>query len=117
MALAHFAETHEKVVAVAYPGLPSDAGHVVARRQMQGGFGGVLSLHIAGGAAAALRVAMSTRVFVPATSLGGVESLIEHRASVEGPDSPVSADLLRLSVGIENEADLIADLDRALAQV
>ena len=116
MALANFAAAHRKVAAVAYPGLPSDAGHAVARRQMEGGFGGVLSLRVAGGAKAALRVATSTRVFVPATSLGGVESLIEHRASIEGPDSPVPADLLRLSVGIENEADLIADLDQALAQ-
>ena len=114
MALAHFAETHEKVVAVAYPGLPSDAGYAVARRQMKGGFGGVLSLHIAGGAAAALRVAMSTRLFVPATSLGGVESLIEHRATAEGEESPVPVDLLRLSVGIEDTCDLIADLDQAL---
>ena len=68
-----------------------------------------------GDAAAAKRIATRTRLIVPATSLGGVESLIEHRASVEGPDSAVPANLLRLSVGIENADDLIGDLDRALA--
>ncbi len=117
MSLAQFASAHTNVLSVAYPGLPGHPGHAVAQLQMAGGFGGVLSIRVAGGAEAALRVATATRVFVPATSLGGVESLIEHRASVEGPDSPVAADLLRLSVGIENEADLIADLDQALAEV
>ncbi len=82
---------------------------------MRGGFGGILSLRVAGGGTAALEVARRVRVFVRATSLGGVESLIEHRASIEGPESPVPADLLRLSIGIEDPADLIDDLEQALA--
>jgi cystathionine gamma-synthase len=82
---------------------------------MSGGFGGMLSLRLRGGAEAALAVAKDVRIFVRATSLGGIESLIEHRASIEGPDSPVPPDLLRLSVGIEDAGDLIADLERALA--
>jgi cystathionine gamma-synthase len=86
----------------------------VAANQMQGGFGGMLSIRVNGGEAAAIAVAAHTRVWKRATSLGGVESLIEHRASVEGPDSPAPIDLLRLSVGIENIDDLIDDLDEAL---
>ncbi len=82
---------------------------------MTGSFGAMLSLLIAGGEKAAKRVATRTRLFLPATSLGGVESLIEHRASVEGPLSAVPANLLRLSVGIERADDLIADLEQALA--
>ena len=81
---------------------------------MQGGFGGMMSVLVDGDAAVARAVAARTRVFVPATSLGGVESLIEHRATVEGPNSPVAPNLLRLSVGIEDVADLIADLGQAL---
>ena len=97
-----------------YPGLESHAGHEVAQGQMTNGFGGLLSILVRGGAEEALAVAKRLRIFVPATSAGGVESLVEHRASVEGPDSPVPSNLLRLSVGIEDCADLIADLDRAL---
>ena len=100
---------------VHYPGLESDPGHEIAKRQMTGGFGGMLSIRVEGGEAAAIATAAKVRVFKRATSLGGVESLIEHRASVEGPDSPAPPDLLRLSVGIEHPDDLIADLDRALA--
>jgi cystathionine gamma-synthase len=81
---------------------------------MKRGFGAMLSIRVAGGAAAARGVATSTSVFVPATSLGGVESLIEHRAAVEPPASVVPDDLLRLSIGIEPVADLIADLESAL---
>jgi cystathionine gamma-synthase len=81
---------------------------------MTGGFGGMLSLRVGGGFARARDVARSVRVFLPATSLGGVESLIEHRKSVEGPASLVPDDLLRLSVGIEDPADLVADLEQAL---
>jgi len=110
----HF-EGHPKIAAVLYPGLESHAGHAVARRQMTGGFGGMLSLLVAGDAAAARAVATRTGLFVPATSLGGVESLIEHRATIEGPHSQVPANLLRLSIGIEDPADLIADLEQALA--
>ncbi len=110
----HFAG-HPKVAAVRYPGLESHPGHAVAVRQMHGGFGSMLSLRLAGGRAAALAVAGRCQVFQRATSLGGVESLIEHRATIEGAGSPVPADLLRLSVGIEDGDDLIADLEQALA--
>lgn len=109
----HF-EGHPDVEAVLYPGLESHPGHAVAARQMTGGFGGMLSLLISGDAERAKAIAAGTSVFTPATSLGGVESLIEHRASVEGPHSVVPANLLRLSVGIEDPGDLIADLETAL---
>jgi len=81
---------------------------------MSGGFGGMMSLRVKGGAEAAVKVATAMKLFVRATSLGGVESLVEHRASVEGVDSPVPDDLLRLSIGIEDADDLIADLSQAL---
>jgi cystathionine gamma-synthase len=81
---------------------------------MHGGFGGMLSLRVLGGADAALRVANRCRVFIRATSLGGVESLIEHRHTIEGPSSPIPPDLLRLSIGIEAVEDLISDLEEAL---
>ncbi|WP_119459514.1 trans-sulfuration enzyme family protein [Rhodospirillaceae bacterium SYSU D60014] len=117
-AIAEHFSGHPKLKGVLYPGLPGDPGHVVARRQMTGGFGGMLSIRVAGqgsgAAAAALAVAGRVRVWTRATSLGGVESLIEHRASIEGADSPAPPDLLRLSVGIEDSRDLIADLDQAL---
>jgi cystathionine gamma-synthase len=109
----HFAR-HPRVAAVLYPGLASDPGHAVAARQMAGGFGGMLSVRVAGGEGAAVRTAAHVRLWKRATSLGGVESLIEHRASIEGPTSPVPPDLLRLSVGIEEAADLIDDLAQAL---
>ena len=109
----HFEGLPERC-AVLYPGLESHPGHDAARRQMTGGFGGMLSLRVAGGAAAALEVAKRCRVFQRATSLGGVESLIEHRATIEGPKSPIPDDLLRLSIGIEHPDDLIADLEQAL---
>lgn len=115
LAVARHFESHPAVAAVLYPGLPSHPGHAIAARQMRGGFGGMLGLRLRGGAPAALEVCRRVRVFVRATSLGGTESLIEHRASIEGPDSPVPADLLRLSIGIEHADDLIADLDRALS--
>jgi cystathionine gamma-synthase len=108
---------HPNVVEVLYPGLAEFAGHEIALRQMQGGFGAMLSLRVAGGEQAAIAAAARLRVWKRATSLGGVESLVEHRASVEGPDSPCPADLLRLSVGIENVEDLYADLARALEQL
>jgi cystathionine gamma-synthase len=114
LVIARHLENHPRVSRVLYPGLESHPGHAIARRQMQGGFGGMLSILIDGDAAAARGVATRTRIFVPATSLGGVESLIEHRATVEGPASPVAPNLLRLSAGIEDVADLIADLDQAL---
>ena len=112
----HFAD-HAKITAVLYPGLASHPGHDVAARQMQGGFGGMLSLRVRGGAEEALAVGAACQVFKRATSLGGVESLIEHRHGIEPPDSPVPPDLLRLSVGIEDTSDLIADLERGLAGI
>ena len=114
MTIARELEGHGRISRVLYPGLESHPGHVIARRQMQGGFSGMLSVLVDGDAAIARAVAARTRVFVPATSLGGVESLIEHRATVEGPNSPVAPNLLRISVGIENVTDLTADLDQAL---
>jgi cystathionine gamma-synthase len=112
---AHF-QGHPALAAVLYPGLPSHPGHQIAARQMSGGYGGMLSIRLAGGAEHAAAVLHAVQVFKRATSLGGVESLIEHRAEVEGPSSPVPADLLRLSIGIESVGDLIADLDAALSQ-
>jgi cystathionine gamma-synthase len=109
----HF-ERHPRVAQVLYPGLPSSPGHTTARRQMRGGFGGMLSIRVKGGEAAAIATAARVELWKRATSLGGVESLMEHRASVEGPASPVPEDLLRLSVGIEDAGDLIADLEQAL---
>ncbi len=103
-----------RVLDVLYPGLPGFPGHALASAQMQGGFGGMLSLRVRGGEQAAVDVAARTRLWKRATSLGGVESLIEHRASIEGVGTPAPSDLLRLSVGIEHVDDLIADLDQAL---
>jgi cystathionine gamma-synthase len=105
---------HAGVKAVLYPGLASHPGHAVAAKQMRGGFGGMLSLRVNGGAAAALNVVRKVQLWKRATSLGGVESLIEHRASVESPGSGTPDDLLRLSTGIEDAGDLIADLEQAL---
>jgi cystathionine gamma-synthase len=114
MTIARRFEDHRRVSRVLYPGLESHPGHEIARRQMHGGFSGMMSILVDADAAATRAVATRTRVFVPATSLGGVESLIEHRATTEGPNSPVAGNLLRLSVGIENVDDLIADLEQAL---
>ena len=105
---------HPDVAEVLYPGLPSHPGHAIAARQMSGGFGGMLSIRVKGGEAAAIATAARVEIWKRATSLGGVESLMEHRASVEGPGTPVPVDLLRLSVGIEDPQDLIDDLDAAL---
>ncbi len=116
MELANRLSNHASVSAVLYPGLPRHPGHDLARRQMRGGFGGMLSIRVRGGAEAAIAAAARVNVWKRATSLGGVESLIEHRASIEGPDSPCPPDLLRLSAGIEDVEDLWRDLDRALAR-
>ncbi len=115
LAIARHFEGHAKVSRVLYPGLPDHPGHEVARRQMTRGFGGMLSILVEGGAEEARAIATRTRLFVPATSLGGVESLIEHRATMEGPNSTVPPNLLRLSIGIEDPDDLVADLEQALA--
>ena len=115
MAVARFLDGHPAVRETLYPGLPGHPQHNLAASQMDGGFGGMLSVRLKGGMTAAVKVAAQTQVFVRATSLGGVESLIEHRASVEGAGTRVPDDLLRLSVGIERVEDLIADLDQALS--
>lgn len=107
-------EQHPLVEDVLYPGLPSHPQHALAQRQMQGGFGGMLSLRVKGGEAAAIAVAARVKLWKRATSLGGVESLIEHRASIEGAGSPCPPDLLRLSCGVEDVEDLYRDLDVAL---
>ncbi|MBV8492929.1 MAG: PLP-dependent transferase [Alphaproteobacteria bacterium] len=112
--IAERLSAHAEVLEVLYPGLPGFPGHAIAARQMQGGFGGMLSIRVKGGEAAAIAAAARVEILKRATSLGGVESLIEHRASVEGAGSPVPPDLLRLSVGIEDPDDLIADLEQAL---
>jgi cystathionine gamma-synthase len=112
--LAQYFEGHPRLQRVLYPGLESHPGHEVAKRQMKQGFGGMLSLLVDGGGDEARRIAGNTRLFVRATSLGGVESLIEHRAAVEGPHSEVPQNLLRLSIGIENCQDLIDDLEQSL---
>jgi len=116
LAIAEHFDGHPAVTQVLYPGLPGHSSHAVAVRQMRGGFGGMLSIRVRGGAAAARAVATGCRVFMPATSLGGVESLIEHRATVEGAETRTPDDLLRLSVGIEDVGDLIADLESALRE-
>ena len=114
MDLAQRLVGHGAVIEVLYPGLATHPGHEIARRQMSGGFGGMLSIRVHGGEAAAVAAAAKVELWKRATSLGGVESLIEHRASIEGPGSPCPPDLLRLSTGIEDPNDLLTDLDRAL---
>jgi len=114
LAVARFLATDQRVGRVHYPGLESHPGHALAGRQMLGGYGAVVSFQVPGEAPQALAVAARTKLFTRATSLGGVESLIEHRASVEGPLSRTPPNLLRMSIGLEHEADLIADLDQAL---
>ncbi len=111
--IAEFLSQHPRVEAVHYPGLSGHAGHDIAARQMSG-FGAMLSAQIKGGAEEAMAVAARVKLFIRATSLGGVESLIEHRASVEGADSPTPVNLLRLSIGLEHVDDLIDDLAQAL---
>jgi cystathionine gamma-synthase len=112
--IAETMAANSRIAGVLYPGLPGHPGHEVAARQMTGGFGGMLSIRVAGGEAAAVRTAANVKLWKRATSLGGVESLVEHRASIEGPGSPCPADLLRLSVGLEDPGDLIRDLEQAL---
>jgi cystathionine gamma-synthase len=114
--VAAFLANHAAVEAVHYPGLPSHPGHAIAAGQMTS-FGGMLSIQVKGGVAEALAVANGVKLFTQATSLGGVESLIEHRASVEGSLSRTPQNLLRISIGLENAEDLIADLAQALVRV
>jgi cystathionine gamma-synthase len=112
-AVATFLEGHKRVEAVHYPGLASHPAHRVARRQMKGP-GGMLAVQIRGGRDVAIAFTNRLRVFTRATSLGGTESLIEHRQSVEGPDTRAPENLLRISIGLEHEKDLIEDLAQAL---
>jgi cystathionine gamma-synthase len=114
LTIARHFEGHANLESVLYPGLPSHPGHEIAARQMDGGFGGMLSLRVKGDKDTALAIVKRCKVFTRATSLGGVESLIEHRYSIEGENSPIPKDLVRLSVGIESVDDLIADLEQAL---
>jgi cystathionine gamma-synthase len=117
LTIARAMAAHPGVREVLYPGLEGHVGHAIAARQMTGGFGGMLSVCVRGGEAAAIAVAAALKVWKRATSLGGVESLVEHRASIEGPSSPCPPDLLRLSVGLEHVDDLIDDLQQALLTV
>ena len=112
--VAEFLQAHPQVTAVHYPGLPDNAFHALAQRQMSG-FGGMLSFEVKGGKDAAMALAAHVEIFTRATSLGGVESLIEHRASIEGPTSKTPQGLLRVSIGLEHADDLIDDLRTALA--
>lgn len=114
MKVATFLESHPSIGGVNYPGLTANPHHAVAKKQMQM-FGGLISIHLKGGRDAAMRVASRVRLFTRATSLGGTESLIEHRASVEAPPARTPEDLLRMSIGLEHPDDLIADLEQALA--
>ena len=112
--VAEFLQQHAQVSVVHYPGLKGNPFHAVAAKQMSG-FGGMLSFEVKGGKDAAMALAANVEIFTRATSLGGVESLIEHRASIEGPESKTPQGLLRVSVGLENADDLIDDLTSALS--
>ncbi len=112
-AIARFLEDHPNIERVYYPGLESHPQHAIAKKQMKS-FGGVISFLVKGGAEEARKVVNTVKIFTQATSLGGVESLIEHRASVEGPDTKTPQNLIRASVGLENVEDLIEDLKQAL---
>ena len=116
MHLAERLAQHASVAHALYPGLDAHPQHALAARQMRGGFGGMLSIRLRGGENAAIAAAARVKLWKRATSLGGVESLIEHRASIEGAGSPCPPDLLRLSAGIENVEDLWRELDAALSE-
>jgi cystathionine gamma-synthase len=115
--VAEFLADHPAVETVFYPGLASHPGHALAAQQMRGGFGGMLSFNVHGGADEAMKVAAHLQLFTRATSLGGIESLIEHRASIEGPTSTTPQNLLRVSIGIEHVDDLINDLRHGLSAI
>jgi cystathionine gamma-synthase len=117
MAIAEFLQQHDAVQEVLYPGLPDHPGHAVASKQMQGGYGSLLSFLVRGDAEATLAVAGRLQLITSATSLGGVETLIEHRHTLEPEENAIPDNLLRLSVGIEHIDDLLNDLQQALSQV
>ena len=114
--VAEFLSNHPAVEKVLYPGLPNDAGHVIASQQMSL-FGGMMSVQIKGSKEKAMAVAAKVRIFTRATSFGGPHSLIEHRASIEGPGTKTPDNLLRLAIGLENVDDLIEDLAQALGEI
>jgi cystathionine gamma-synthase len=114
--IATFLHEHPKITVAHYPGIPSHAGYSIAKKQMLLP-GGMMSIEIVGGESAAIGVAATVGLFRRATSLGGTESLIEHRASIEGPESTTPRGLLRLSIGLEYTDDLIEDLDQALTKI
>src|SRR5256886_8741300 len=111
--VAEFLTGHKKVDRVHYPGLRSHPGHAIATKQMSM-FGGMLSFEVKGGRDAAMKVTTTTKIFTRATSLGGVESLIEHRASIEGAATMSPEGLIRLSIGLESADDLVERLDQAV---
>jgi cystathionine gamma-synthase len=112
--VAEFLSGQKAIEAVHYPGLPGNAGHRVAAGQMTGGFGGMLSIQVKGGQKEAFKLAAGVKIFTRATSLGGTHSLIEHRASIEGPNTRSPQNLLRISIGLEHPDDLVEDLGQAL---
>lgn len=114
LAIAKHFEKHPRLERVLYPGLASHPGHAIAAQEMRAGFSGMLSLLVAGGFGGANQFCKRLKLIIPATSLGGVESLAEHRKAMEGPDSPVPDNLVRLSIGLEHVDDLIADISQAL---
>ncbi len=114
MKIAEFLEQHPAIESVSYPGLASHPGHAIAKRQMNGGFGGLLSFTVHGDASAAIKLAGGLQIITSATSLGGVETLIEHRHTLEPAENMIPENQLRLAVGIENVDDLIADLSESL---
>lgn len=114
--IADFLNAHDQVEKVFFPGLKDHPGHEIAKKQMSS-FGGMMSFLVKGGASEARKVVNCVKIFTQATSLGGVESLIEHRASIEGPDTKTPQNLIRVSVGLENVEDLIEDLEQALARI
>ncbi len=114
-AIARHFSSHAKIERVLYPGLSTHPGYEIARRQMTDGFGGMMSLLLKTDFAGAKKFCTKLQLIIPATSLGGAETLAEHRKTIEGPDSPVPDNLVRLSIGIENVNDLIADIEQALA--
>ena len=117
LAIAKVLAQHDAVEKVYYPGLESSPYHDIARNQFSGGFGGMLSILVKGTKAQTIEVVLATKLWKPATSLGGVESLIEHRKTSEGDITDTPENLIRLSTGIEHVDDLIADLDQALTNI
>jgi len=114
--IVDFLNAHKDIEKVYYPGLTNHQGHEIAMKQMSS-FGGMLSFLVKGGSDEARKLVNSVKIFTQATSLGGVESLIEHRASVEGPETKTPQNLIRVSVGLENPSDLIDDLKQALSKI